>query len=244
MPITDFSLSFEAVEQAEDDKIPVIIVAAGSSSRMGGLDKQLLDILGIPVLARTLLAFESCCLISKIIIVTRAESLLTVQRLCDKYEISKLSDIVIGGKNRHESVMAGIERLSDEDKKVLIHDGARPLVDGNVIGGVVNALHTYDAAACTVGVTDTVKLTDNGKTVLRTVDRSAVRLAQTPQGVDVAKFKEAALKQNGDSFTDDASLMESAGYSVAITEGSVENIKITTAEDVLLAEFYISRERK
>ncbi len=244
MPVTDFSLSFEAVEQAENDKIPVIIVAAGSSSRMGGPDKQLLDILGIPVLARTMLAFESCCLISKIIIVTRAESLLTVQRLCDKYEISKLSDIVIGGKNRHESVMAGIEKLSDEDKKVLIHDGARPLVDSNVICGVVNALKRYDAAACTVGVNDTVKLTDNGQIVSRTIDRSSVRLAQTPQGVDVAKFKEAALKQNADSFTDDASLMESAGYSVAVTEGSVENIKITTAEDVLLAEFYISKESK
>lgn len=244
MPVTEFALSFETVEQTNKKSIPAVIVAAGSSTRMKGHDKQFLDILGMPVLARTLIAFENCDFISKIIVVTRAESLLSVQMLCDKYGIEKVSDIVIGGKNRHESVMAGIEKLDLSDKKVLIHDGARPLVDNKIIKDVVNALENFDAAVCTVGVNDTVKLTNNGQTVLKTVDRSSVRLAQTPQGVDVAKYKEASLKSNAADFTDDASLMENAGYSVAITQGSVKNLKITTAEDVSLAEFYIYRERE
>lgn len=237
--MTKFKLQYETAKTAENDGVPVIIAAGGSSLRMKGTDKQFVQLSGIPVLARTLLKFEECSKISRIIIVTRPDSILPVQELCQKYLITKVTDILEGGSNRHESVMNGFLRLSQDEKKVLIHDGARPLVTEEVICGVTDALVKFDAAVCTVPVNDTVKLITADGTIDKTLDRSLIHLAQTPQGVDVLKYRQACEAIDATLFTDDSAVMEAAGYTVAYTMGDKSNIKITTKEDIPLAEFYL-----
>ncbi|MBR4761110.1 MAG: 2-C-methyl-D-erythritol 4-phosphate cytidylyltransferase [Clostridia bacterium] len=218
--------------------IPVIIVAAGSSSRMGGEDKQFISISGIPVIARTLIAFERSPDISKIILVTRKESINDMQLIAEKYLISKLTDIVEGGKTRGDSVVCGMARLDKGERKVLISDGARPFVTNRMISDCACALKSHDGCLCAVKVTDTVKQADDMR-VTKTVDRSKLYLAQTPQGVDVALYKKAIEGKGDREFTDDASVLESAGGDVVIVEGDVRNIKITTPSDIPLAEILI-----
>ena len=231
------------IAQNSDCAIPAIIVAAGSSTRMQGINKQFMPILSVPVIARTLMAFEACSDVSKIIVVTSKESIMDVQLVCEKYTISKVTDIVEGGSNRHESVMKGVARLDAADKKVLIHDGARPFVSPNTISEVICALSKYDAALCVNKINDTVKQVDESGMVKQTVDRSMLYAAQTPQGVDVLKYKNACVAlENVDLFTDDASIMEEAGYSVKAIVGSGKNIKITTPDDIAIAEAIVKGE--
>ena len=239
---TQLKLQYNICEKNEN-AVPAIIVAAGASTRMKGINKQFLPILGVPVIARTLMTFERCDGISKIIVVTAKESILPIQQLCEKYGISKLCDIVAGGANRHESVVNGIACLDLDDKKVLIHDGARPFVDTNVICEVASALNDYDAALCVCKINDTVKKVSNDGMVESTVDRSQLYAAQTPQGVDVVKYKNACEQiSNVEDFTDDASIMEAFGYSVKAIISSGKNIKITTPDDIILAESLVKGE--
>ena len=239
---TEFKLEYKS-EQSYEDKMPVIIVAAGNSSRMKGTNKQLLELCGIPVIVRTLNVFEKSPLISKIILVTRKEDVLLMQGLCEEYNISKVSDITEGGKDRFSSVLNGFERLSVSDKKVLIHDGARPLVDNQIIGNVCAALQNCDAVVCAVKVKDTVKRVDEKGYVIETPERDSLYAVQTPQGVDVSLYKSAAEKiSDTATVTDDAFVMENAGHRVKIVSGSYSNIKITTPDDVTLAKLFIGEE--
>lgn len=223
------------------EKVPVIIVAAGSSTRMG-TNKQFIELGGIPVIARTLKAFESCESISNIILVVRTDDLFQMQMMCEKYKISKISDIVCGGDTRQESVLNGFARLGGDCKSVLIHDGARPFVSRSVICAVVEALENHSAALPAVRVKDTVKRVDNDGLVLETVPREDLVYVQTPQGVNVKEYLSAVEKVDVARFTDDASIMEAAGYSVSVVEGSYKNIKITTKEDIALANVFLSEE--
>lgn len=242
MNLVDTKLKYDVCE-SEDSGIPAIIVAAGASSRMNGEDKQLMMLLGIPVIVRTLFAFQNSTDISKIIIVASPKNILDIQRVCDKYLISKVTDIVVGGNTRQESVMCGIKALGINDSKVIIHDGARPLADNKIIGDVVKALNSFDAAVCVSKINDTVKSVDANGIITSTVDRSFLYSAQTPQGVDVEKYILACDKVKDFSiFTDDASIMEAAGYKVKAVEGSRKNIKITTSEDLFIAEAFIKEE--
>lgn len=239
---TDIKLQYD-VCQKKDTAIPAIIVAAGSSTRMKGINKQFMPVLGVPVIARTLMVFESCADISKIIVVTSRDSILDMQLICEKYMISKITDIVEGGNCRHQSVMKGIERLDKSDLKVLIHDGARPFVDTATVGAVAQALESFDAALCVSKINDTVKKVSEDGVVLSTVDRSMLYAAQTPQGVDVGKYKSACnTLLNVEELTDDASVMEAAGYSVKAVIGSGKNIKITTPDDIAIAEGLVKGE--
>lgn len=239
---TDTKLQYK-FSQTNDNALPVIIVAAGSSTRMNGINKQFMPILSVPVIARTLMVFESCADISKIIIVTAHDSILDMQLLCEKYMISKVTDIVEGGKNRHQSVMNGIARLDNNDLKVLIHDGARPFVDSATISAVVKELEHFDAALCVSKINDTVKQVSADGVVISTVDRSMLYSAATPQGVDVEKYKNACNTLiNVEELTDDASVMEAAGYIVKAIIGSGKNIKITTPDDIAIAEAIVKGE--
>lgn len=242
MSLTELKLQYNVCENNENS-IAAIIVAAGSSTRMKGINKQFMQILGVPVIARTLMAFESCSSVSKIIVVTSSDSMLEMQQICEKYAIGKISDIVLGGANRHESVMKGIERLDANDSKVLIHDGARPFISPIVISEVANALNDFDAALCVNKINDTVKRVSEDGMVLGTVDRSTLYAAQTPQGIDVQKYKSACEKiADAHNYTDDVSIMESAGFSVKAILGSSQNIKITTPDDIAIAESLVKRE--
>lgn len=228
-----------------DGAIPVIIVAAGSSTRMNGINKQFVPILGVPVIARTLMAFEACSDVSKIIIVTAKDSILDMQLLCQKYLFSKVTDIIAGGSNRHQSVINGVNCLDASEKSVLIHDGARPFVSVDTISEVVNSLSDYDAVLCACKINDTVKKVDETGLVQETIDRSMLYAAQTPQGIDIEKYKMACDSlENVQNFTDDASIMETAGYSVKIITSSGKNIKITTPDDIVIAEALVRGENE
>ena len=207
--------------------LPVIIVAAGSSTRMQGQNKQFIELGGIPVIARTLLAFENCPTIKNIILVVRAEDVFSLQMLAEKYGISKLSDIVCGGDSRQESVLKGFSRLSKEETD-------------EIISSVADSLKKHSAVTCAVKIKDTIKETDRNGKVIKTLNREKLVAVQTPQGVNVADYL-AAIENLGDvkNFTDDTSIMEAAGYDVYTVEGSYKNIKITTPEDIPAAESFL-----
>ena len=237
MNVTELKLQYNVCEESGEG-IPVIIVAAGKSSRMKGINKQFVSLLGIPVIARTLMAFENSSVISKIIVVTAEENIADMQLVCDKYMISKLSDIVAGGNCRHESVMNGMARLNVADKKVLIHDGARPFVTDACITRVINAARESSAVTCAVKLKDTVKVVRADGMVTATPDRNSLAAVQTPQGFKFSLYKSAVAANAGQlhSFTDDCSVVEAFGYPVYIVEGDYRNIKITTAEDLKIAQ--------
>ena len=242
MDSTEVKLQYKIREKSKR-AVPAIIVAAGSSTRMRGINKQFMPILGVPVIVRTLMAFETCSDVSKIIVVTSCNTLQDVQTLCDKYAISKVVAIVEGGANRHESVVSGMSQLDERDEKVLIHDGARPFIKGGTISEVVSALNVFDAAICVNKINDTVKQISEDGIVLSTVDRSKLYAVQTPQGIDVKKYKSACeFVSDIESFTDDASIMEAAGYIVKAVVSSGKNIKITTPDDIAIAEALVKGE--
>ena len=242
MALTELKLEY-AVCDSEKSGIPVIIAAAGASSRMEGINKQTALLGGVPVLARTLLTFERSEVISSIILIVRPEDVFAMQMLAERYGIDKLTDIVCGGATRQESILNGFDRLDKNAEAVLIHDGARPLVDNSVIRAVADALKEYPAVTCAVPVKDTVKVVDKDGKVLSTPDRSSLAAVQTPQGVRTADYR-AAIEKIGDvsKFTDDMSVMEAAGFCVHTVKGSYRNIKITTPEDLRLAEYLLSGE--
>lgn len=238
---TELKLDYTVCET--EQKVPVIVVAAGSSTRMGA-NKQLMELGGIPVIIRTLKAFEKNDNISNIILVVRADDLFQMQSLCESYKISKLSDIVCGGNTRQESVLNGFSRLCKNCEKVLIHDGARPFVTDNIIYAVINGLKSFSACGCAVKLKDTIKQVDKDGKVLKTVPREDLVSIQTPQGVTVSEYLKAVENTDVSLFTDDTSIMEAAGYSVGVVEGSYKNIKITTKEDIALANVFLSEEEE
>lgn len=237
MPVTEFAL-----EYAVDALSPVrksaaaVIVAAGGSSRMGGLSKQLLPLCGVPVLARSMLAFQKNGRISRIIVVARTEDMGDIQKMAGEYEITKLTDLVEGGASRAESVQKGVALCREE--MVAIHDGARPLVTQAVIDRVLDGAELYEAAACAVAVKDTVKETESTGRVLSTPQRSRLRLVQTPQAFSLPLYREAAALAGDalETLTDDCAVVEAAGKPVYLVEGDYANIKITTPEDMAVAE--------
>lgn len=218
-----------------------IIVSAGNSSRMGGINKQMLSVGGMPVVARTLKAFEENPNIKNIVLVTKADDIFSMQMLAEKYNISKISDIVCGGNSRQESVLNGVAKLDKNAKFILIHDGARPLISQEIINSVCKKLETSVAVTCAVKVKDTIKQVNAEGKVIKTVPREDLFAVQTPQGVRTREYMRAVGKIGEISgFTDDTSIMEAAGYEVHIVEGSYKNIKITTPDDVVIAEGFLN----
>ena len=220
----------------------VVVAAAGSSARMGGIDKLFLEIGGIPVLAHTLRALAGCRSIREIIVVTREEEVEKVAEMCAGHQITKISKIIAGGATRMESVYNGVLQVSPEAELIAIHDGARPFVTENLIALVVEAAAKYNAAAPAVPVTSTVKQAKNGM-VVKTIDRSELFEIQTPQ-IFTAELIKAALQNAVDQslyITDDCMAVEALGCPVKLTSGSRENIKLTTKADIIYAEALFSR---
>ncbi len=214
-----------------------VIAAAGNSSRMGkDTNKQLLFLSGMPILAHTLRAFDAAPEISEIIIVTRSEDLLTIKDLVKEFSIGKVKAIIPGGISRQESVYLGLCHVQEE--RVLIHDGARPLISAAEIKGVIEALDSCRAAALGVPVKDTIKQVTNTEMVASTLPRELLRQIQTPQGFYTEDILSAHQKATADGITvtDDCSLAEYIGIPVKIVPGSYQNLKVTTPEDLILAE--------
>ena len=201
-----------------------VIVAAGSSRRMGGENKLLLEIDGVPVLARTLSAFQKCAAIRDIVLVCREQDIMPYTELAKAFSIDKLCTVTRGGETRTESVLAGITAAPENAVLVAVHDGARPLVSEAVITEAVTTAAEYGAAAPVVPVKDSIKCIEDGNIA-----------------ADVALTSAA---ERGYSFTDDCAAVESLGTIVKATHGSYQNIKITTPEDILVAEALLTREDK
>lgn len=220
-----------------------VIVAAGSSRRMGGENKLLLLLDDAPVLAHTLSAFEKCAAIRDIVLVCREQDILPYSDLARAFGISKLRTVTRGGDSRTASVLAGITAAPEDTGLVAVHDGARPLVSEAVITEAVYAAAEYGAAAPVVPVKDSIKRIQDGS-IAADVPRDTLAAVQTPQVFDRALLTRAlqtAARENR-SFTDDCAAVEAMGQAVRATHGSYENIKITTPEDILVAEAFLHRE--
>lgn len=220
-----------------------VIVAAGSSRRMGGENKLLLPLDDAPVLAHTLSAFEKCAAIRDIVLVCREQDILPYSDLARAFGISKLRTVTRGGDSRTASVLAGITAAPEDTGLVAVHDGARPLVSEAVITEAVYAAAEYGAAAPVVPVKDSIKRIQDGN-IAADVPRDTLAAVQTPQVFDRALLTRAlqtAARENR-SFTDDCAAVEAMGQAVRATHGSYENIKITTPEDILVAEAFLHKE--
>ena len=222
-------------------KTAVIIPAAGMGTRMGAV-KQLLILKDRPVLSHTLAAFEEHEEINEIILVAPAESMEEIQiKAIFPYGFKKISAVVQGGLHRQESVWAGLNHLSQDVAWILIHDGARPLVTKQVISDVLAYVRKGVAAVSGVKSKDTIKLTEDD-IVKDTPARDYAWLVQTPQGFPHNLIKEAHIKALAEGFigTDDAMLVERLNVPVYMVEGDYRNIKLTTREDVKIAEALIT----
>ena len=217
-----------------EDKVGTIIVAAGSGERMGGLDKAFAQLGGKPVLARVIDIFDRCQSVSQIVVVVTEKNIERCQQLVTEERWSKVTEVCAGGRRRQDSVAAGLSRLKDCDW-VVIHDGARPLVTEELIRrGLAEARET-GAAVAAVPVTDTIKVAGDDRIVRETPPRGSLWAVQTPQVFRYDIINEA-YRQVTAEVTDDASMVERLGYKVKLYMGSYDNIKITTPDDLALAE--------
>ena len=238
MKMTDVTRPARKLLNVKLKRCGAVIVAAGSASRMGGIDKVMAPLGGEPMIARTVRAFQECDAISEIVVVTREDLIVPIGRLTR--DMSKVTAVVAGGASRQESVHLGLNALSDKVKLAAIHDGARPFVTWQLIDWVVRAANSYGAAAPAIPVKDTIKEVQ-GFVVKNTPDRSALRAVQTPQVFDFDILR-AALKKakaDGAEVTDDCSAVERMGMSVKIVEGDERNIKITTPLDLKIGELLL-----
>lgn len=218
-----------------------VVPAAGRSLRMGE-DKLFLPLGEVPVILRTLRTLESCGYITEIIVATREESIVPLGQLCRDAALNKVTKIVVGGESRAASVLAGLREADPASGLIAVHDGDRPLITVEVINAAIERAAQRGAAAPAVPVKDTIKRAVDG-VVETTLDRSALYAVQTPQvfehGLILGALEKAVA--DGAEITDDCSAVERIGMPVCLTEGSYDNIKITTPEDLVAAEAILER---
>jgi len=215
-----------------------IVVAAGRSQRMGNnTDKAFLNLGPKPVVAWSLLAFEQCHEIDRIILVVRKDQVLAAKTVAQMFGISKMQAVVAGGANRQDSVLNGMKELDPETRYVCIHDGARPCVKPDLIEATLRCAKRNGTGIAAQRIWDTVKYVERGTTVGHTEDRSKLWTVQTPQTFNLALLVRAyaEVKKKKVSVTDDASAVELLGEAVRLVEWVHPNIKITTADDLPLA---------
>lgn len=223
-------------------KVGAIVVAAGTSRRMGGADKIFAPLSGKPLLAHTVDVFQRCPTIDQVVIVLSEDKLDEGWRLAKEYRWSKVTEVCPGGARRQDSVCEGLKRLSDCEW-VVIHDGARPCLCLGLIEGGLEEARQSGAAIPAIPVTDTIKVVSPDSFVAETPLRQSLWAVQTPQVFRFDIINEAYRKAEGD-VTDDATLVESLGYKVKVYPGSYDNIKVTTPEDMALAEAILKGREK
>lgn len=214
-----------------------VIVAAGSSQRMGS-DKMMASLGGIPVVVRTLQAFQRSEYVDEIVVVTQTEKIEQLAELCVKYEITKTSRVISGGATRMESALAGVSEVRRGAKLIAIHDGARPLVPQELIERVVNAARSFRSAVPALKSVDTLKIVDGDGIITGAADREYTVRVQTPQVFDADLIKGALTKAVTSklSLTDDCSAVEMMGIKTHTVPGDENNIKITNPRDLYVAE--------
>ncbi len=220
-----------------------IIAAAGQGTRMGGhTAKQFLELAGVPVIIHTLKRFEQCAAIHEIVVVLPESDVMGFHALAEKYDLRKLSRIVIGGKTRAESAARGLQSVSAVNAEIIaVHDGVRPFVTPDEISRTIAVAQTNGAAILASPATDTIKEVEND-VVQRTLARNHLRHALTPQCFQYELLRRAyeqLSEVNAAEVTDDSFLVERLGVPVSVVEGSARNIKITRPEDLAFAEILL-----
>lgn len=220
-----------------EGRCAVVVVAAGSATRMEGIDKITAPLGGEPLVIHALAPFQESSLVDEIVIVTREDKMVEIGALCSSHGFDKVKRIVKGGDTRTESVWAGVKEVSQGTDFIAIHDGARPFVTKEIVEETIRTAKARSAAAPAIPVKDTIKRAEDG-VVTETLDRSRLFAIQTPQ-IFAAPLIRAGLQKALEeklSLTDDCAAVERLGCPVALTEGSEENIKITTRQDLILGE--------
>jgi len=226
------------IRKSSRPRCTALVAAAGNSSRMGGINKLLQPLNGIPVLVRTLTALQLSERVDEIVIATREEDIMEISHLCHTYGISKCSKVIRGGESRVHSVLLAALEASPDAELLAVHDGARPLVTPQLINAVIAAAARCGAAAPAVPVKDTIKETDSNGAVEQTLRREVLRAVQTPQVFqgDILKAALQTAIEQKLPVTDDCSAAEALGKKVYLIDGDEENLKITTPIDILFAE--------
>lgn len=218
-----------------------IIVAGGKGTRIrSALPKQFLELGGKPVLFHTLEAFHRYSPDLPLVLVLPADDFQTWNELVKKHHFTIPVTLQSGGETRFQSVKRGLEKI-DGSGLVAIHDGVRPLVSEDIIGASFRLAAAHGSAVAAVRLKESIRMTDPDTT--RAMDRSKFRLIQTPQTFDLELIRKAYETREDPAMTDDASVAERAGHSISLFEGSYDNIKITTAEDLIVAEALLGRRR-
>lgn len=226
-------------------KISAVIPAAGSGTRMGrGIKKPYLKIGSKPILTHTIGVFDKSFLVDDIFVVVAGEDRKRCEdEVINPYDFHKVSDVLAGGKTRQASVFNALQRTSDDTDIIVVHDGVRPFVTAEIIEASVESASQYGAAIAAVPVKDTIKVADEDDFVKSTLDRSQLWAIQTPQVFRREILMRAHLyaQEHNIDATDDAALVEQLGYRVKLVMGSYRNIKITTPEDLMIAESLANR---
>ena len=224
-------------KHTETKNTSVIILSAGNSTRMGK-DKQRIVLLDKTVIEHSILAFEKNSNINEIIIVTQESNIADFYSIVSYNKFNKVKHIVRGGETRQQSAKIGCMLINENCETILIHDGARPLVSQSTINDVIENTEKHGAATASVPVKDTIKIVDSENFIESTPNRSKLYSCQTPQGFEFStycKAMEKAEMENKD-YTDDCQLVENIGKKVFLAMGSYDNLKITTPDDVFVAE--------
>ncbi|UII29013.1 2-C-methyl-D-erythritol 4-phosphate cytidylyltransferase [Fulvivirga maritima] len=217
-----------------------IIVAGGKGTRMNSdVPKQFLPLHGKPILMHTLEAFYNYSSDIEIILVLPANDVDTWKNLCIQHSFSTPHHLTIGGSSRFQSVKNGLNSIENTSGLVAIHDGVRPLISTPIIDASFRIAAAHKSAVAAVRLKESIRVTTQDTT--EAVDRSLYRLIQTPQTFDLEMIRSAYEIDEVPSLTDDASVAEKAGHKISLFEGSYENIKVTTPEDLIIAEALINR---
>jgi len=228
-------------------KTVAIIPAAGSGFRMKTeRAKQFLDIDGKPLLALTLMPFERCGAVDSVIVVVPFEDVdFCRKEIVEKLGFNKVQEVVAGGKRRQDSVRLGLEAVKGDCDLALIHDGVRPVISEKFIERIIDAAKTHGAVITGLPAKETVKEVDSNRNVVSTYDRRRVWLVQTPQVFpyeDILAAHQKAFVEGWAETTDDSVLIEKMGLPVMVVEGSEQNIKVTTPNDLELARSFLSKQ--
>ncbi len=228
-------------------KVFVVVPAAGAGTRLGGaIKKQFLVLRDRPILVHTLQRFEHCPDVDEIAVAVPEQSIVEMETLLSHYRLHKVSKITVGGEKRQDSVYNVLKRLPLRPSDiVLVHDGVRPFVESKRISHLVRACKEHGAAVLAVQPKDTIRRSAGGEFFDQTLDRNALWLVQTPQAFKAALLLKAFDKAKKEKFysTDEAALLEHMGVKARIVEGSYDNIKITTQEDLELGKLILERWR-
>lgn len=228
----------QGVRETSDDRLGVVVVAAGRSSRMGGTDKTFADVLGSPLIAHTLRRVAASDAVDRIVLVVAADAVPDGEAIVRELGIPKIAAVCAGGDRRQDSVFAGLMAMGDR-RWVAIHDGARPCVTADMLERALVEVRRSGATIAAVPVKDTIKVVGSQQVISDTPERATLWAAQTPQAFDYRTLLDAH-RAAAVEYTDDAAMVEAAGHRVTVFWGDYRNMKVTTPEDLDIISLFLS----